>query len=145
LIEFKNNNHENAIAIYSQSPKKKYSHMFYLQCLATEDEINDFWNENQPLVSVDELYAISIGASRVKNQISAKNFATILVERVPTPINSILLNYITVLELAEKYHNIDLLSLDKDVYDQVISCINDTITFLEAYPENKWLLYSLSN
>lgn len=40
--------------------------MFYLQCLATEDEINDFWNENQPLVSVDELYAISIGASRVK-------------------------------------------------------------------------------
>ncbi|MBK4309223.1 hypothetical protein JJP85_24585, partial [Enterobacter hormaechei] len=110
------------------SPKKKYSHMFYLQCLATEDEINDFWNENQPLVSVDELYAISIGASRVKNQISAKNFATILVERVPTPINSILLNYITVLELAEKYHNIDLLSLDKDVYDQVISCINDTIT-----------------
>ncbi|HDV8213056.1 hypothetical protein ABN079_01630 [Enterobacter hormaechei] len=145
LIEFKNNNHENAIAIYSQSPKKKYSHMFYLQCLATEDEINDFWNENQPLVSVDELYAISIGASRVKNQISAKNFATILVERAPTPINSILLNYITVLELAEKYHNIDLLSLDKDVYDQVISCINDTITFLEAYPENKWLLYSLSN
>ncbi|EDT7376843.1 hypothetical protein ACX98_001231, partial [Salmonella enterica subsp. enterica] len=46
LIEFKNNNHESAIAIYSQSPKKKYSHMFYLQCLATEDEINDFWNEN---------------------------------------------------------------------------------------------------
>ncbi|ECH9260473.1 hypothetical protein AVA06_003900 [Salmonella enterica subsp. enterica] len=145
LIEFKNNNHESAIAIYSQSPKKKYSHMFYLQCLATEDEINDFWNENRPLVSVDELYAISIGASRVKNQISAKNFATLLVERAPTPINSILLNYITVLELAEKYLNIDLLSLDKDIYDQVISCINDTISFSEIYPDNKWLLYSLSN
>ncbi|EGI5600308.1 hypothetical protein VS45_000308, partial [Salmonella enterica subsp. enterica serovar Augustenborg] len=145
LIEFKNNNHESAIAIYSQSPKKKYSHMFYLQCLATEDEINDFWNENRPLVSVDELYAISIGASRVKNQISAKNFATLLVERAPTPINSILLNYITVLELAEKYLNIDLLSLDKDIYDQVISCINDTISFSETYPDNKWLLYSLSN
>ncbi|EHO5973447.1 hypothetical protein N4776_003434 [Salmonella enterica] len=145
LIEFKNNNHENAIAIYSQSPKKKYSHMFYLQCLATEDEINDFWNENRPLISVDELYAISIGASRVKNQISAKIFATLLVERAPTPINSILLNYITVLELAEKYLNIDLLSLDKDIYDQVISCINDTISFSETYPDNKWLLYSLSN
>lgn len=145
LIEFKNNNHENTIAIYSQSPKKKYSHMFYLQCLATEDEINDFWNENRPLVSEDELYAISIGASRVKNQISAKIFATLLVERAPTPINSILLNYITVLELSEKYLNIDLLSLDKDIYDQVISCINDTISFSETYPDNKWLLYSLSN
>lgn len=145
LIEFKNNNHENAIAIYSQSPKKKYSHMFYLQCLATEDEINDFWNKNRPLVSEDELYAISIGASRINNQVSAKEFVTLLVERAPTPINSILLNYITVLELAEKYINIDLLSLDKDVYDQVISCINDALSFSETYPDNKWLLYSLSN
>ncbi|EEJ8590178.1 hypothetical protein YR33_002856 [Salmonella enterica subsp. enterica] len=145
LIEFKNNNHENAIAIYSQSPKKKYSHMFYLQSLATEDEINDFWNENRPLVSVDELYAISIGASRVKNQISAKSFATLLVEKAPTPTNSILLNYITVLELTEKYHNVDLLSLDKDVHDQIIDCINNTLSFSEKYPDNKWLLYSLSN
>ncbi|EDO2790829.1 hypothetical protein CXO28_18335, partial [Salmonella enterica] len=110
LIEFKNNNHENAIAIYSQSPKKKYSHMFYLQCLATEDEINDFWNKNRPLVSEDELYAISIGASRINNQVSAKKFVTLLVERAPTSLNSILLNYITILELAEKYLNIDLLS-----------------------------------
>lgn len=145
LIEFKNNNHKNAITIYSQSPKKKYSFMFHLQCLATEDEINDFWNENRPLISEDELYAISIGASRVKNQVSAKKFVTLLVERAQTPTNSILLNYITVLELAEKYLNIDLLSLDKDVYYQVINCINDTFSFLETYPENKWLLYSLSN
>ena len=145
LIEFKNNNHENAIAIYSQSPKKKYSHMFYLQCLATEDEINDFWNKNQPLVSEDELYAISIGASRINNQVSAKEFVTLLVERAPTSLNSILLNYITVLELAEKYLNIDLLSLDKDAYDKIINCINDTISFSETYPDNKWLLYSLSN
>ncbi|EBW0231167.1 hypothetical protein AUA77_22025, partial [Salmonella enterica subsp. arizonae serovar 18:z4,z23:-] len=145
LIEFKNNNHENTIAIYSQSPKKKYSHMFYLQCLANEDEINDFWNKSRSLISEDELYAISIGASRVNNQISAKNFATLLVERSPTSLNSILLNYITVLEFAEKYHNIDLLSLDKDVYEQIINCINDTISFSEKYPDNKWLLYSLSN
>ncbi|EAW0681535.1 hypothetical protein ACK2DA_000459 [Salmonella enterica] len=145
LIEFKNNNHENAIAIYSQSPKKKYSHMFYLQCLATEDEINDFWNKNRPLVSEDELYAISIGASRINNQVSAKKFVTLLVERAPTSLNSILLNYITILELAEKYLNIDLLSLDKDAYDQIINCINDTISFSETYPDNKWLLYSLSN
>ncbi|EYU13175.1 GapS6b family protein [Photorhabdus aegyptia] len=145
LIEFKNNNHENTIAIYSQSPKKKYSHMFYLQCLANEDEINDFWNKNRSLIGEDELYAISIGASRVNNQVSAKKFATLLVERAPTSLNSILLNYITVLELAEKYLNIDLLSLDKDVYDQIINCINDTISFSETYPDNKWLLYSLSN
>ncbi|KGA37727.1 tetratricopeptide repeat protein [Pectobacterium odoriferum] len=145
LIEFKNNNHENALAIYSQSPKKKYSQMFYLQCLASENEINDFWNDNQPLIGEDELYAISIGASRVKNQVSAKNFATLLVKRSPIPTNSILLNYITVLELTEKYLNLDLLSLNKDIYDQIIHCINDTISFSEIYLENKWLLYSLSN
>lgn len=145
LIEFKNNNNENAIAIYSQSPKKKYSLMFYLQCLANEDEINEFWNRNRPLIGVDELYAISIGISRVKNQASARKFATLLVEKAPTPTNSILLNYVTVLELTEKYHHIDLLSLNKDVYDQIINCINDTLSFTETHPDNKWLLYSLSN
>ncbi|WP_368299451.1 hypothetical protein [Kluyvera sichuanensis] len=145
LIEFKNNNHENLLAIYSLSPKKKYSHMFYLQCLANEDEINEFWNQNRPLIGEDELYAISIGFSRVNNQASAKKIATILVEKTPTPTNSILLNYITVLELTEKYHSIDLLSLDKDIYDQVINCINDTISFSEKHLDNKWLLYSLSN
>jgi hypothetical protein len=145
LIECKNKNNEQANAIFGQSPKKKYSYMFYLQCLANKEEINTYWNAHHVMIDDDNLYALSIGAARIRDWDAAKSYVQQLKNRNASKVNNILSIYIQVTALAEKYQNIDLLSQDKDIYDKIITNINNVIPLLKEELNNKFLFYTLSN
>ncbi|OFS11083.1 hypothetical protein [Hafnia sp. HMSC23F03] len=145
LIECKNKNDELANAIFNQSPKKKYSHMFYLQCLAKKEEIDAYWNTHRVMIDDDNLYALSIGAARIKDWEMAKAYVQQLKDRNPSKSNNILSTYIHVTALAEKYQNIDLFSQEKNIYNEIISNINNVIHLLEEESNNKFLFYALSN
>ena len=119
--------------------------MFYLQSLANKEEINKYWNAHDVMIDDDNLYALSIGAARIKDWDIAKIFVQQLEKRNPSKANIILSTYIRVTALAEKHQNIDLFSQEKSTHDEIISIINNVTHLLEEESNNKFLFYALSN
>ncbi len=145
LIEHKTKTPEQLRELFIQSPRKKHTHLFFLQFIATQVELTDYWRAHEVLLGEDELYCLSRGACRENDLILAGLAAGQLNKNYPTINNFAFCSYIQVIELVEKHKNKDIFSFDKDVFDEIQRHIENTLELIDTHQDNRYLICTLAN